>query len=234
MDSDWGRYSMLTSGLHMQAHNTYINMPVCPHVSHSTHTSTLLNKVWNRAVKSNGNSSQLPSNKLWLCLFWIFQYFYFLKPWPLAHSQPSWLLRMLNEHSAPYLNTRVCQGLPTVPMIICLEKNDILCFGVTHFQDWCPGWELLHEIQPIPRTVLPPFRNVILCKCSPEPGSGRPPECLSDLPWTKLSDTLNSPGIPELFILLQLPEHQRSPGRFLQFDVTSSQVAEEAAKHPIA
>jgi len=110
VNSDWGRYSMLTSGLHMQAHNTYINMPVCPHVSHSIHTSRLLNKVWNRAVKSNGNSSQLPSNKLWLCLFRIFQYFYFLKPWPLAHSQPSWLLRMLNEHSAPYLNTHVCRG----------------------------------------------------------------------------------------------------------------------------
>lgn len=70
------------------------------------------------------------------------------------------------------------------------------------------------------------------------------PEFLPELHllWIKLLDSLHTFGI-QTFIqpwiiyssfFAQLPKHQWRPGWFQLFDVTSSQVAKEAIKHPIA
>lgn len=60
--------------------------------------------------------------------------------------------------------------------------------------------------------------------------------------WIKLLDTLHTFGIQTSVqtwiiyspIFAQLPKHQWRLGWFQLFDVTSSQVAKEAIKHPIA
>lgn len=67
-----------------------------------------------------------------------------------------------------------------------------------------------------------------------------PPEL--NLLWIKLLDSLHTSGIQTLVqpwiiyspVFAQLPKHQWRPGWFQLFDVTSSQVAKEAIKHPIA
>lgn len=92
--------------------------------------------------------------------------------------------------------------------------------------------------------ILSFLENVIVCKCSLGPSSSRRSRAS---PRTKPSvnqafrdsqhfwhldihTTLNY-----LFTnFAQLPKHQWRPGRLLLFDVTSSQVAKDAIKHPIA
>lgn len=92
--------------------------------------------------------------------------------------------------------------------------------------------------------ILSFSENVIVCKCSLGPSSRRRSRAS---PRTKPS--MNQAfryfrhfGHPDIHTTLnylftnfaQLPKHQRRPGRLQLFDVTSSQVAKDAIKHPIA
>lgn len=242
--------------------NMYVHMHTS-HPIHK-HTTTFekqlgKTKVWNRRqLRVTG----VPAGYLQVhrdsisCLSCIIKYLsIYLKPQLLAHSELSLLLQTLSEDHLPlskhtqsrkrvnhYSHTRVdpynhtCADrsshacdVPALP-IVCYENN-ILCFTIPGLAS---GRNASSQCSTNPKHSSY-FKNVTFWKCSSGPSSGRLPEWLPEwnLPRTKLSDT-NSPGIPELFISLKLPEHQQRPGRFLRFDVTSSQVAKEPVKHPIA
>lgn len=180
------------------------------------------------------------------CLSCIVKYLsIYLKPQLLAHSELSLILQTLSEDHLPLSKHTQSRKRVKHCNHTCVDHSNPTCADPSN----CLLWE--YPLFHISRTgiqvgcLLTMFNQsqeqFLLQKChilkmllGAELREASRVAPRVEPPTNQAFRHSNSPGIPELFIFLKLPEHQRRPGRFLRFDVTSSQVAKETVKHPIA